>query len=815
MRNKPWRLAHLILWLWVAVATARGQEAISIRLTDVDLGTDVDLDQESAETDDLPPEADGWFHWSVSFQEQPPRVVPRTQPAETPVPAAASELSAALFGGGLVGPALLASDRRRFAVGVGSDVVMGLEAATRSTTDAGNLLGKSNSQLGLGVQNRNPIITDPRIRGSRVGRLAGSGSYWVPARLDLDTMLSKIDSRIVSDVVTIKGPYAARYGPDFSHVDFQLLNSPRYDEGFQLHGSTSLDFKSNGQQWYGRQMLWGGADDWGFRVGYGHRTGNDYLAGNEIGIPSSYNSGDVDLALGRDFNSDSHLEFRYLRLDQTGVELPGQAFDIDVLGTNGYEIEYRLEDQPEFDRLSLVAWYNRTRFDGSAQRPGKRRQFPIYDFLNFVGFTNVDSQSTGLRLATTWGGPDSEQLTTGVDLRYLQQTVTEITSGRRGFNIWTDANSPIPASESVNPGAFLEYAVPLRDDLRITAGGRIDFIPANLIADPATLKSLGTASTPQQPISLADILGTNDFDRTFALWALYATGQYDINNCWTSELAAGYAERPPCLTEMYAAQTFMFVLQNGVNTVTGNPQLKHERLCQLDLGLKYDGGPFRGRIGAFHAWAWDYITFENMGIVRGPPDGSVVQEQLKYVNTDLATFVGGEAWGEYDLSPQLTSFATVSYVDGRDRTRNGDFATKQASPGNPSVQVAGLPRGSFSGVGGTAEEPLPSILPLESRAGLRIHAVEDASRWGAELTARMVHGQDRVATSLLETPTAGFTTWDLRGYWRPKDALLVVAGVENFTNRTYREHLDFISQNGLVQVFRPGVNFYTGCELKY
>lgn len=223
----------------------------------------------------------------------------------------------------------------------------------------------------------------------------------------------------------------------------------------------------------------------------------------------------------------------------------------------------------------------------------------------------------------------------------------------------------------------------------------------------------------------------------------------------------------------------------------------------------------RGRIGAFHAWAWDYITFENMGIVRSPLDSSGMQEQLKYVNTDLATFVGGEAWAECDVNGWLTPFATLSYVDARDRTRNGDFATKQASPGSPSLRVEGLPRGTFSTVGGAAAEPLPSILPLESRLGIRLHAAENAARWDAEFVARLVNSQDRVATSLLEIPTPSFATWDLRGYWRPWDALLLVAGVENFRNRTYREHLDFISQNRLVQMYQPGGNFYTGCELKY
>ena len=96
---------------------------------------------------------------------------------------------------------------------------------------------------GVKAQQRTPITTDPRVRGSRSGRTLASGSYWAPARDDLDTMLSKIDSRLIQNVVVIQGPYAARYGPGFDFIDFQLLESPRYDDGAaHAEGSSSLEY---------------------------------------------------------------------------------------------------------------------------------------------------------------------------------------------------------------------------------------------------------------------------------------------------------------------------------------------------------------------------------------------------------------------------------------------------------------------------------------------------------------------------------------------------------------------------------------------
>ena len=345
-----WR-AWISCWTFVIallapapLLAAAQPEAVAVRLTD---------DPSAGMAGEIPSQLPRWFlpddGLSVDealFQDQSLRPVPRVAPAPTVLPVAGEELATDLFSSGWgVRRSLLPDERWTQTVGIGADLVRMQEAVVRSTTDTGSLLGESPSAVGLGLQRRNPIVNDPRIRGSRIGRLPASGSYWVPARMDLDTMLSKLDSRLIDDVLIINGPYAARYGPGFSFVDVALLPTPRFDEGFQVGGSTSFDYKANGDQVYGRQTFSGGADCWGFRAGYGHRTGNDYTSGNGQPVAASYNSRDVDLALGRDFGGDSatdqRVEFRYLRLDQTGVELPGQAFDIDLLYTDAYEVTYR------------------------------------------------------------------------------------------------------------------------------------------------------------------------------------------------------------------------------------------------------------------------------------------------------------------------------------------------------------------------------------------------------------------------------------------------------------------------------------------
>jgi outer membrane receptor protein involved in Fe transport len=203
-----------------------------------------------------------------------------------------------------------------------------------------------------------------------------------------------------------------------------------------------------------------------------------------------------------------------------------------------------------------------------------------------------------------------------------------------------------------------------------------------------------------------------------------------------------------------------------------------------------------------------------MGVVRGPPTGQVEQVQLKFVNTDLATFCGAELQADYDVTDAIGVFGNLSYIEATDRTRNGHFATTEATPGTPSQRVYGQPRGFFSGIAGPEEEPLPAIAPLTSRLGVRLRDPVDPKHYGLEVSTRLVRRQTRVAASLLESPTPGFNVWDLRTYWQATRHCLLIAGVENFTNANYREHLDFRSADG-IQMFQPGINFYAGGEVNY
>jgi outer membrane receptor protein involved in Fe transport len=707
-----------------------------------------------------------------------------------------------------------------------ADSVLGIESKARSASDGGSLLGRSTRGKGVTAQRRSPIITDPRIRGSRVGQLAASGSHWVPARVDLDTILSKVDSRIISDIAVIKGPYASRYGPGFAFLDFELQASPRSNGGTEIGGSTSLDYQTNGERWYGRQTVTVAEEDWGVQFGYGHRTGSDYDSGDGIGIPSSYKSRDMNLIFGWDIADGQSVEAYWLHQDQTDVELPGQAFDIDSSVTNAFGATWVDETTCWADRVELETWYNETQLTGSSQRAGKRRIFPFLNEINFIGNTDVESISTGARMEAGWELDPDRNLVAGIDLRVVRQDVDENSS--RQF-VFIDPlpppddidNSPLPRSASVNPGLFVEMTDTSMDGLTLTTGARIDIVTTEVLSGAGQTSQLGI-SPPQT--SLANILGTDDFHQEFGLWSAFLNGEFEADDNWRVQFAAGHGQRAPNLTELYTAESFMFLLQSGLNTVTGDPRLNPERRWQIDLGTTYDDDQFHFGINGYHAWVQDRITFENFGFETNGLN-TIEQTNLKYVNTDRARIYGFEADAEYEFNNWLSVFGTVSFVEGVDETRNGNFVTLQRQGDNESIRDPSFNRGSSQNgnisVTGNSnrgvdvpQESLPGVPPLESRVGVRADGTLEDVRWNVELAARIVNSQSRIASTLGESRTPGFTVWDLRSYWEVSENLTFVAGVENFTDTDYREHLDYRSLTGL-SIRQPGVNCYFGSELTY
>ncbi|MDZ4783231.1 MAG: TonB-dependent receptor [Planctomycetia bacterium] len=678
-----------------------------------------------------------------------------------------------------------------------SDTVSGSQGDLMGANDSAQLLQYASSVKTVEVQRRSPVSFDPRIRGYRLGQVYAlyDSAYYFPVRQDLDTMLSKFDPSLIDAIVVIPGPYAVRYGPGFSFLDVIGTQTPRYQNGHESHSRTGMTYHGNGEQLYGRETIYGGGADYGYIMNYGNRNGSDYRSGGDtIDIPATYHNRNYLGQFGFDLSPEDSVEVKYNRLDQSDTEYPGQFFDVRFLTTDATSVNFVHADESScWTRFAMSGWYNRTRFAGDTYNESKdtfnvipRVEAALGEGANtFFGDTSGDLISSGARMSATYGQVDDTQLTVGTDLHYLEQNIREqfVSRGNvpfTGINTVNGAiNTNLPRSFWLDPGVFTELSIPVQSYWTTTVGARTDFSRTSLREDDVRTNT-----------SLAGTYTQSDM-----LWAAYLTNQVDLARGWIGRFGIGYAERPPTLLERYADGVFVGLIQSGFSRVVGTPELDKERNTQIDVSLEADYCCWRGKIGGFHGWVNDYITYQANRVVD--PTGAQV---LNTVNTDLATISGAEVSGEYDLNRRWTVFSSARYIYGRDQEINA---------------------------------PLPGIYPFDSRFGVRLQDPCGGKRWGSEFFVRAVNDQDQLGdlritnTSVIDTfesRTPGFTVYNIRGYYNVNDNFNIIGGIDNLFDKQYLEHLDLrIAAQPVsgrtdipqLRVLSPGFSPYVGAEWTY
>jgi outer membrane receptor protein involved in Fe transport len=736
---------------------------------------------------------------------------------------------------------------------------------------AGNLSAQPASDLGqalntnstgVEIQRRNSVVADPRVRGYHFGQLVtyGDGGYFFPARLDLDTAISKFDTESIRDLTVIKGPYSTRYGPGFAFLDIVTFDSPRATGccDWELHGRTTLTYQTNGERFAGLQAIEYGARDFGFRVTYNLLVGNDYRApgytGNPDGsdhVPSSYNSQNFNFAGGFDLTKNTSIEFKALRIRQQNLEFPGLYFDIRDLNSEAYSVRFSAKENPYFDLFTFDVWYNDTVVNGDTQQ-GYKQAFlskflpgpngfgltptpqPIPGVPSFfqpaqggfpAGFlplftdsshTHIAESSDGFRSIATWGRKDCFNFSVGVDFNHVNNGLVEniqifdpsgsvptTPNFMPGFPQTLNQNLGIPTSNSYDTGLFIEANAPVSDQLSFHTGARMDYVHTSthqrLITGNVDL--FGGAPAPGQVIDRANVDPV-----------IFSVAPNDNRTSRDMGLGAAFLSSEykfdDCLTGLmgfgYSMRPPTLTELYAVGPFVGVLQPGFNRLIgdpRLDPEklFQYDVG-MRADYGWFKGSVNAFYAWINDYITYDRNKSGEGITQVIFTNTDRATLAGGEIYGQVEATRWLTPFASATYVEGRDETH-------QDNRRDPSL--------TSSRRNGPLTEPLPGIPPLEIRSGVRVHEAVDnnvAPKWSVECSARCVFDQGLYAASLDEQRTGGFTVVDIRAYWQVNKTMLLTTGVENVGDRLYREHLDPRAGDLL---YRPGINYYIATQFKY
>lgn len=645
----------------------------------------------------------------------------------------------------------------------------------------------------VNTRRTSPLTIDTRIRGFTTQQLVGtaSGVNQLKTRVDIDSLFSTVDPGLIQNAKVYNGPYTSLYGPGLGFIISDMRESPRYEDGTEAHVYSTVDYGTNGGTFYNRDSLEAGGKNWGVFFSYGLRFATDFRPGGASdfnSIPGGYQNWNGYLATGLDIGDYSRVEFDFLRNEINNLQLAGVIYDINSMVTNQYNVRYIVqEDRSGPQKFMVQYWNSRDDYNGNSLRYNKHvtfyDQFITQNFSGFVvqpqfNLTNTfvfgNLQSQGIRSLMTLGEEDYILATFGADFRrYSQFYVEQNVDGTGKFftGPFGPAPSGIPYSSMNDYGLFTDVRIPVSEDVKITAGGRVDFTQTYVDTDDAV-----SGGGPSPGFSNSGYTTPNHF-----LGMAYIAAETRLTEKFYLENGMGFGMRNPTLSELYSKTVFTPLIRSGNSIAVGNSDLRPEQNTQFDLGLSRRGEIINSSIRGYYSNVTDFILYDFQGVAGNPinpdPNNPVTSKVYQYTNLARATLYGSDAFIDVKIFDGLAAFGTAAYVRGI----------------NNSPQIGGA-------------DNLPGIYPFNGSVGLRYFDQKE-DRWGVTGITRMAMSQNVVANTLFELPTPGFVTFDLLGYYRFTDNIKATSAIINVFDRSYTQHGSLLLTDRLAPASSSFTNF--------
>ena len=197
--------------------------------------------------------------------------------------------------------------------------------------------------------------------------------------------------------------------------------------------------------------------------------------------------------------------------------------------------------------------------------------------------------------------------------------------------------------------------------------------------------------------------------QSFRLGAGYISSQYELTDHWKALSGFGFSQVGPSATQLYSNSNFLELTQAGsLSQFFGNPGLKKQSTNQLDIGLIGNYDFVRCQVHGYYSYVNNFITPEYLIAPASGAFFAVFQNQ----NSILA---GAEFQTDFDLTDQITPYATVAYQYGQDLAQH---------------------------------MPLWQIYPLVGNVGFRLHNPGPERKWSLEWQTQMVAAQNRINTNV-------------------------------------------------------------------
>ncbi|WP_444892286.1 TonB-dependent copper receptor [Microbulbifer sp. TRSA001] len=625
---------------------------------------------------------------------------------------------------------------------------------------------------GFSVVRKGGTSGDPMLRGmggSRLGMVVDGETMagGCPSRMDPPT--AYIFPEAMDEIEVIKGPQSVLYGPGNSAgvVVFNQQQERPTESDWNMHASL---LGASAERRDGLFDISYSSPQFSIRSSSTSASADDYEDGDGNEVNSSYERWSSQVNLAWTPSDDTRVEFDTAFSDGEAA-YADRGVDGSKFARESHKAKYvRSNISSWLDSIELQAYYNYIDhiMDNYSLRELSSTATPMV--------MNLDSETTGFKMALVFTPMDDVELTSGIDARENRHTgrstMNQSTMDYRNMKREADA-------EFSQLGLFSEVSWQVAANQRWIAGARVDDWEVKDLRDEVALSMMSSVDNPTAGETRSELLSSGFLRYEYGL-------ESGPNSSATLFAGLGYTERFPDYWEIFSYET-----ADSYSAL----DIESEKTTQLDIGYIYRGEKLSASVSGFVNQIDDYLMVETdyeKAAVMSSMDSmsSMSMDSMDSSDTRTTSIVRNiqaRSWGlEFDSSYQLneqwrTEF-TVTSVRGANETD------------------------------GTTLAQLP---PLEGRLGLYY----EQTQWSAGVLWRAIASQDRVdigkgnivGQDIGATDSANVIS--INAGWKPSKSVLVTTGIDNLFDETYAEHIsrsgaNIIGFDQLTRVNEPGRTFW-------
>jgi hemoglobin/transferrin/lactoferrin receptor protein len=625
--------------------------------------------------------------------------------------------------------------------------------------------------------------TSVNIRGlSRSSVITLIDGNRVETATDISAGLSLVDLSDIERIEVIKGSASTLYGTGaIGGVVNIITKSAYFNRNYYSDGRLTSSYNSVNNQPSANLTINSGASDWYVHLSGAIRKADNTATPRGTLINSQFRDNNFSAALGLKPFDNQELKLSYQQFNAENVGIPGGSTLFPLNAKVSYpkemrrmaSVEYKFNSVSEsFHSLSLKIFHQYILRDveniphtvqnvaASGGQPPKR--------ISVLKITpGADHNTNGFQVQSDWTFASNNYFIAGIDgwqrnyngEREKYQLIEVLNPNNQSVIKTMNkiiGEKPIPDSRFLSIGFYAQDEIGLiQNKLNSTIGGRIDFInvknektynPVYEITDGVINNS------PSGQILWWDKRNIDEVSYSGNINFLYkAFRDIDLT------LSIAHSFRSPSLEERY-----QYIDQGNVLRL-GDPNLKPEKGLFFDLGLRIWKSEVNLTGDLFYNSITDIIV-ELPGTYEG-------RNALIKTNIGKAKLYGFDFGTQYNFLQHYILYTSWSYVRGKDIYNNAN---------------------------------LPQIPPLNGRFGIKTNILYYVE---TDLISTIFDAQKKVAAGELTTP--GYLTFDFYLNSIPFEfgflKCQVFAGIENLTNKAYRNHLS--TNRGLITI-EPGRNIF-------